>query len=90
MQVQEHVGEHAQRAVSRRVVVLVAEDRRVDLCLCRIFQPIDLFLRLGGDVGLEGLNILFDPGGYLFKYPGLVAVFSVRIVFVSHKSPELN
>ena len=33
MQVQEDVGEHAQRAAARRFVVLVAEDRSVDLGL---------------------------------------------------------
>ena len=60
MQMQEHVGQHAQRAVARRVVVLVAEDRSVDLGLGRIFQALDLFLGLGGHVGLERLNVFLD------------------------------
>ncbi len=61
MQMQEDVGQHAQRAVARRVVVLVPEDRGVNLGLGRILQPFDLFFRLGWDVGLESLNVVFDP-----------------------------
>ena len=52
MQMQENVGEHAQRAIARRVVVLVAENRGVDLGLGRIFQAFDLFLGLRRQVGL--------------------------------------
>jgi hypothetical protein len=48
MQMQEDVGEHAQRPVARRVVVFVAKDRSVDLSLGRIFQSLDLLFRLAG------------------------------------------
>ena len=75
---QEHVGKHAQRPVSRRVVVLVAEDRRVDLRLRRIFQPLDLFLRLGGDVGFEGLNVVFHAGGDAVHQPDFPVLSSER------------
>src|SRR5437899_8115927 len=65
MQVQEDVREYAESAIARRVVVLVAKDRRVDLSFRGIFQALDLLFRLGGDVGLESLNVVFDSRGDL-------------------------
>ena len=64
MQVQEDVREHAQSAVARRVIVLVAEDRSVDLSFGGILQAIDLFLRLAGDIGFERLDVAFV---YIFQ-----------------------
>ncbi len=46
MQMQEDVRQHAQSAITRRVVVLVAKDRGVDLGLGRIFQAFNLLFRL--------------------------------------------
>ena len=60
MQMQEHIGQHAQRPVARRVVMLVAEDRSVDLGLGRIFQTLDLVLGLRRHVGLERLDVFLD------------------------------
>ena len=85
MQMQEHVREHAQGAVARRVVVLMAEDRRVDLGLRRILQACNLLLRLGGDVGLQRLDVVFHSSRDFFQHADFVAVFPVRIVFVCHK-----
>ena len=58
MQVQEHVRQHAQSAIARGVIVLVAKDRSVDLGLGRIFQAFDLLFRLCGQVGLDRLGDL--------------------------------
>src|SRR5436853_7037307 len=44
MQVQEHVGKHAQGAITWRVVMLVAEYRSVDLGLCRRLSALNMFL----------------------------------------------
>ena len=94
MQMQEYVGEHAQRPVAWRVVALVAEDGSVDLGLRGIFQTLDLFLCLGGNVSLEGVNILFHAAGHTLDQTDLAvfpvgaatsAVRAVRIVFVSHE-----
>src|SRR5204863_5693786 len=41
MQMQENVGEHAQGAIARRVVVFVTEDRGEDLRLCRFLEQLD-------------------------------------------------
>jgi hypothetical protein len=93
MQMQEDVGKHAQRPIARRVVVLVAEDRSVDLSLGRIFQALDLFLGFGWHVGLERLNIALHARAYALDEPDFpilasrAAVTAVRIVFVSHKIP---
>jgi len=75
----------------------LAEDRGVDLRLGRIFQALDLFFRLGRDVGFERLNIIFHAGGYTLDQPDFpvlarrtarrTAIRSVRIVFVSHMIP---
>ena len=80
---QEHVGEHAQSTVARRVVVLVPKDRSVDLSLGRILQPFDLFLRLGGDIDLQRLNIFLDAVDQAH-----FAVLAVRDIFVSHDCLE--
>ena len=90
MQVQKHVREHAQRAIARRVVVLVAEDRSVDLGLGRIFQAFDLLFGLRGHIGLERLDVFLDAGLYpvpagrpasrSFPFPfssGIVILFSI-------------
>ena len=67
MQMQEHIREYPQRAVARRVIVLVAEDGGVDLGLGWILQPLDLFFRLGRNVGLKALDVLFHPSLHLFQ-----------------------
>ena len=46
--------------IARRVIVFVAEDRSVDLSLGRIFQTLDLLLRLAGYVDLHRLNVFLD------------------------------
>jgi hypothetical protein len=53
VQMQKHVGQHAQSPVTRRVVMLVAEDRGVNLGLGRIFEALDLLLGLNRHVRLE-------------------------------------
>ena len=85
MQMEEDVREHAQRAIARRVIMLVAEDRGVDLRLGRIFQALNLLLRLRGDVGLQRLNIIFDAGGHLSSNPAFSPFLPFGFVFVSHK-----
>ncbi len=57
---QENVGEHAQGAVARRVVVLVAEDGEEKLGLGGLLQQFDLFFRFCRQVRLEGLEVLLD------------------------------
>src|SRR3974390_2518897 len=74
---QEDVRKHAQRAIARCIVMLVAEDRSVDLRFRRIFQAIDLFLGFGWDVGLEGLHILFDSRRDFFEESNLTATLAV-------------
>ena len=81
MQVQEDVRQHAQRAVARRVVVLVAEDRSVDLGLGRIFQALDLLLGLRRHVGLERLDVFLDAGLHPFQQADLLPVFPVSVLF---------
>ncbi len=58
MEMQEHVGKHTESPIARCVVMLVAEDRLVDFGLGWLLEPLDLFLGLGGHIGLEGLNVL--------------------------------
>ena len=62
MQMQKNVGEHAQRAIARRVVVLVAENRGVDLRLGRILKDFDLLFGFRRKIGLEGFEIFLDAG----------------------------
>jgi hypothetical protein len=53
MEMQEDVGKHAQSPVARRVIVLVAEDRFVDLGLGWVFEPLDLLLGFNGQIGFH-------------------------------------
>src|SRR5947209_1334310 len=92
MQVQEYIGEHTQGPVARGVIVLLAEDRGIDLSLGWIFQAIDLLFGFGRNVGSEGLDILLHPDSYFFDDSDFAAIFSiaacaiaaVRVVCVSH------
>ncbi len=83
MQVQKDVGQHAQRPVARRVVMLVAEDRSVDLGLGRIFQTLDLLLGLRRHVGLERLDVFLDARLHPFEQADPLPVLPVP-VFFSH------
>ena len=53
MQVQEDVAEHAQRTAARRVFVLDAENRTVQLGLFRFLQGGNVFLALLLDQRLD-------------------------------------
>jgi hypothetical protein len=80
MQMQEDVGQHAQRAIARRVVVLVAEDRSENLSLGRVLEKIDLLLGFGRHVGLERLHIFLDLRTSPFQQAGGLPVFAVLSV----------
>src|SRR5439155_10837681 len=56
MQMEKNVGEHAEGAVARRVVVLVAENRSVDLGLGGLLEYFYLFLGLFRQVALQRYN----------------------------------
>ncbi len=56
VQMQKNVGEHAESAIARRVVVLVAEDGSVELSFGGILQAFDLFFGFGGHVALERVD----------------------------------
>ena len=69
MQVEENVGEDAEGAVARLVIVLDAKHRAIELSLLRLFQPVNLLLGLfferfaqRGSVGLH----LFQDAGFVF------------------------
>ena len=79
---QENVGKHAQSAIARRLVVLVAEDRGIDLGLGRILEAFDLLFGFGWDVGLERLNVAGDFFFDAIEQANLAAVLSV--FFFSH------
>src|SRR5207245_7864029 len=83
VQVEEHVREHAQSAIARRVVVFVPEDRGVDLSLGRVFEVLNLLFGFGGDVGLERVDVFLDARFYPLQETDsdTVAVFSVFVFF---------
>src|SRR5205807_2101080 len=53
MKMKEYVRKHAQSPIARGVVVLMAEDRRVNLGLGRIFEAFDLLFRFRRQISLE-------------------------------------
>src|SRR2546423_1351285 len=67
MQVKEYVRKHAQSPVARRVVVLMAEDRRVNLGLGRILETFDLLFGFRRQIGLEGLDIFLHARLYFLQ-----------------------
>jgi hypothetical protein len=79
---QKNVGEHAQSAIARRLVVLVAEDRGIDLGLGRILEAFDLLFGFGWDVGLERLDVAGNLSFDAVEQADLAAVLSV--FFFSH------
>ena len=78
---QEDVRQHAQRAIARRVVMFVAEDRSEDLSLGGIFQAFDLLFGFGRHVRLERLDIFFYSSLHSFEQAHPIAVFAVSILF---------
>ncbi len=60
MQVEENVGENAQRAIPRRVVMLHAENRTIDLGLLGIFQAFELLFAFFVDVLAQAFRIFLD------------------------------
>src|SRR6185437_4843826 len=95
VQVQEHVRQHAQSAVARRVVVLVAEDGGVNLGLGRVLDQFHLLLGLSGQIHLEHLDVFLDArqdlGSHLRQQLDSAAVsvtiLAILIVVFSHISP---
>ena len=49
---QENVGEHAESAIARRIVVLVTKDGSKNLGLGGLLEKFDLLFGFGGQVGL--------------------------------------
>ena len=86
MQVQKYVGQHAQRAIAGGVVVLVAEDRSVDLGLCRILQPFNLFFRLCGMSVLRDCDVVFNSGRRPRSRPLAVSVSVPAVVVLLQPS----
>src|SRR5215467_5298279 len=81
MQMQEDVGEDAESAVARRVVVLVAEDRGVDLGLGRFAEDLHLLFGFGRQIGLQGAQVFLElPQQARFAVPAvsLVGLFRHR------------
>src|SRR5215469_1108065 len=74
---EEDIREHAQSAVARSVIVLVAEDRGVDLGLGRILQSLDLFFDFRRDLRTRGLNVFLDS----VDDANASAIFPVRFLF---------
>ena len=60
MQVQEDVGENAESAVARRVVVLVPKDGGVDLSLGRLAEDLHLLFSFGRQIGLQGVKVFLE------------------------------
>src|SRR5205807_5694974 len=85
MQMEENVGEHAQGAIARRVVVFVTEDRGEDLRLCRFLEQLDLFFCFCRHVRLEGLEILLDARLETIDQANRFAIFSVRSFLFGHR-----
>src|SRR5580700_3008838 len=81
MQMQEDVRQNAQRAIARRVVMFVAEDRSEHLSLGGIFQAFDLLFGFRWHVRLEGLDILFYSSLHPFEQAYPIAVLAVSILF---------
>src|SRR5579859_522999 len=78
---EEDVRQYAECAVARRVVMLVAEDRSVDLSLGRVFQPFDLLFGFRGQVGLERLDVFFHPRLNPLQQAYTISVFAVSVFF---------
>src|SRR5467141_4695164 len=85
MQMQENVGEHAQGAIARRVVMFVTEDRGEDLRLCRFLEQLDLLFCFCRYVRLEGLEVLLDARLETLDQPNRFAIFSVRSFLFGHR-----
>jgi len=78
------VGEDTQRAVARRVVVLVAEDGSIDLSLCGLAQNLNLLFGFGGQIGLKGLEVFLDPRRDTLEQAFRLAIVAVSLVLLRH------
>src|SRR4029077_8107560 len=84
MQMQKNIGKHAQCAIARSVVVLVAEDRSVDLRLGRILERLQRLFCLSGEISLERFEILLDPSLDGIHQTGGLTIFAVRVFLFRH------
>jgi hypothetical protein len=84
MQMQKDVRKNAQGAISRGVVVLVAEDRSVDLRLGRILERFQRFFCFGGKIGFQRLEIFFDTCFDCVNQADGLAIFTVRVFLIRH------
>src|SRR6202171_4161599 len=82
---QKNVGEHAQGAIARRVVMFVTEDRGEDLRLCRVLEQFDLLFCFCRHVRLEGRGVLLDDRLETVAEANRFAIFSVRGFLFGHR-----
>src|SRR5437016_8577624 len=85
MQMQENVGEHAEGAIARRVVVLVAENRSVNLSLGRLLEYFYLFLGLFRQVALQRYKSFFNGCYELSDQATRLVTFFVRRFLFGHR-----
>src|ERR1700730_19368919 len=81
---QEDVGEHAEGAIARRVVVLVAEDGGENLRFGGILEQFDLLFGFGGQVGLERVDVRLHAGRDPLDQPYRFAILAVRVFLFRH------
>src|SRR5438094_4917989 len=85
MQMEKNVGEHAEGAIARRVVVLVAENRSVDLGLGGLLEYFYLFLGLFRQVALQRYNSFFNGSDETSDQAKRLVTFFVRRFLFGHR-----
>src|SRR5882724_6218164 len=92
MQVEKHVGEHAESTIAWRVVVLVAENREENLGLAGLLEQLHLLLGFCREVGLQRFEIFFDAGLNPVHQTDRLAILAVWILLIGHRliSPSLR
>src|SRR5437879_5360216 len=85
MQMEKNVGEHSERAVARRVVVLVPENRSVNLSLGGLLQNFDLLFGFCRQFCLEGFEVFLDASLQALDQASGFAIFSVRRFLFGHR-----
>src|SRR5215469_18928625 len=81
---QEHIGEDPQSAIARCIVVLVPEDRSVNLGLGRLTEGLRLLFRLRGQFVPQRVDVLLDARLYALQQAERLSVLAVRIILIRH------
>src|SRR5438132_2646202 len=85
MQMEKNVREHSERAVARRVVVLVPENRSVNLSLGGLLQNFDLLFGFCRQFCLEGFEVFLDSSLHALVQSSGFSIVSFLCFLFGHR-----